>query len=100
MKLLITGGKSATAFKLLRNFSAEELILADYGDVPQIPFSNCRFFSLGELNKDTTAHVLLTFCLDQGVDTVLPVYDFEKDALLAARQLFMEFNIRLMIHDY
>jgi len=100
MKMLITGGKSAMAFKLLRNFSAEELILADYGDVPQIPISNYHFYSLGELNKDTVAHVLLTFCLDQGVDVILPVYDFEKDALCAAEQLFKEFNIHLMIHDH
>jgi hypothetical protein len=96
MRILITGGKSALAFKLLKNFKQQEVILADYGEMPQFPSTSCEFISLGALNTDTVAHSLLTFCLDHMVDALLPVYDFEMEAVGKSRILFEEFDIQVL----
>ena len=97
MKILITGGKSAVALKLLKAFENEEVILADYGEVPSFPSSSYKFISLSEKNEDITAHVLLNHCLDYGVDYLLPLYEFEIEPVDKAKILFQEFNVNLLL---
>lgn len=96
MKILITGGKSATTLKLLKAFEGHEIILADYGDIPSFPSANYRFISLGEVN-DTIAHNILNICLDHGVDMVLPVHIFEINPLAKSEVLFEEFSIKVLL---
>lgn len=96
MKILITGGKSARALKMLNQYSGDEVLLADYGEVPSFSSAKYRFLSLGERNDDILAHHLLTFCLDQGVEAILPVYDFEAAEITKSIVLFEEFNIQVL----
>lgn len=96
MKVLITGGKSAPAFKLLKTFKQEEVILADYGEMPQFRSAAYQFISLGLLNMDTVAHTLLTFCLDHTINAIIPVNDFEEAAVEKSRVLFEEFGIQVL----
>jgi hypothetical protein len=97
LKILITGGNSSTALKLLKAFKTDQVILADYGDVPSFPSSNYQFITLGIKNEDTIAHTILNNCLDNDVDAVLPLHTFEIEAVAKASVLFNEFNIEVFL---
>lgn len=99
MKTLITGGKSAQALKLLKAFTADQVILGDYGEIPSYASAQYQFISLGERNDDTIAHNLLNTCLDQGIDRLLPLYSFELEAVAKSAILFEEFNIHVLLPD-
>ncbi|TCC91878.1 hypothetical protein EZ428_09010 [Pedobacter frigiditerrae] len=97
MKILITGGNSSTALKLLKAFKDDNVILADYGDVPSLSSTNYHFKTLGVKNEDTIAHTLLNNCLDESVDAILPLHSFEIEAVAKAEILFNEFNIEVLV---
>ena len=97
MKILLTGGKSAVALKLLKAFSKDKVVLADYGDVPVFASDAYQYISLGIKNEDVLAHTLLNNCLNEGVDAILPLHSFEIEALAKAKVLFEEFNISLLL---
>lgn len=97
MKILITGGKSATALKLLKAFAEHEIVLADYDEVPSFSSAAYRFISLGAKNEDTLAHTLLNNCLDENVEAILPLHDFEIESVAKATILFKEFNIEVLL---
>ena len=99
MKTLITGGKSAQALKLLKAFTADQVLLADYGEIPSYASAQYQFVTLGERNEDTIAHNLLNACLDQEADRLLPLYQFELEALVKSAVLFEEFNIHILLPD-
>jgi hypothetical protein len=97
MRILITGAKSAQAFAAAKAYTQDEILLADYGEVPKIAFKDYIFLSMGTHNPDTTAHSLLSFCLDHFVNAVIPIYDFEIDALRKSFVLFEEFDIQVIL---
>lgn len=99
MKTLITGGKSAQALKLLKAFNGQQVLLADYGELPTITSSQYHFISLGERNDDIIAHNLLNSCLDHSVERLLPLYSFELEAVVKSAVLFEEFNISVLLPD-
>lgn len=99
MKILITGGKSATALKLTKAFSKHQVLLADYGEMPTIASKNYRFTALGEWNEEVLAHHLLTKCLDEGVDALLPLYAAEISAMAKSLVLFQEFDIKVFVPE-
>lgn len=99
MKTLITGGKSAQALKLLKAFTGDQVLLADYGEVPSFPSAQYQFVGLGERNDDTIAHTLLNACLDQKADRLLPIRSFELEAVVKSAILFEEFNIHVLLPD-
>lgn len=99
MKTLITGGKSAQALKLLKAFTADQVILADYGEIPSYASAQYQFISLGERNDEIVAHNLLNTCLDQGIERLLPIYNFEVEAVAKSAILFEEFNIHVLLPD-
>ncbi|RZL46828.1 MAG: hypothetical protein EOP00_13785 [Pedobacter sp.] len=97
MKILITGGTSATALKLLKAFSDHQIILADYAEVPYFSSQSYTMISLGERNDDTLAHTLLNNCLDHAVDAILPIQNFEIEEVSKSEILFSEFNIKVLL---
>ncbi|MFD0941674.1 ATP-grasp domain-containing protein [Pedobacter boryungensis] len=97
MKILITGGKSATALKLIKAFGNYQVVLADYAEVPTFTSKAYSLISLGIKNEDTLAHTLLNKCLDEGIDLLLPIHHFEIEAVAKAKTLFNEFNIQLLL---
>jgi len=99
LKILITGGKTATALKLVRAFEQAEIILGDYGDMPSIKNSLYSFENLGEWNHDVLAHNLLTKCLDFGVDTLLPLFEREILAVAKSLILFEEFGVKVLVPE-
>lgn len=99
MKTLITGGKSSQALKLLKAFSGDQVLLADYGEAPSFSSAQYQFVSLGERNEEITAHNLLSACLDQSAERLLPLQAFELEAVVKSAVLFEEFNIHVLLPD-
>lgn len=99
MKILITGGKSVQALKLVDKFVNDTVVLADYDEVPSFPSTKYIFISLGERNDDVIAHNLLSHCLNQAVDAILPLNAFEKEEVLRSGILFKEFNIDVLTSE-
>lgn len=97
MKILITGGKSSIALKLSRAVEGNELLMADYGEMPLIQSKLYSFVALGDLNGEVIAHNLLTTCLNENISLLLPLYKFEIIALAKAEVLFEEFAVRLLL---
>ena len=96
MKILITGGKSIQALKLVKAYPEDQVILADYGEMPSFPSATYRFISLGVQNDEVIAHNLLTICLDEAVDAIIPLHRLEADELLKSKILFDEYNITVI----
>lgn len=99
MKILITGGRTAQALKLLKTFADDQVVLADYGDTPSLVTDHYYFISLGERNDDVIAHNLLNHCLNEAADAILALHDFEKAELTKSSVLFEEFNIKVLIPE-
>jgi len=96
MRILITGGKSAQALKQAKLFTNDDIVLADYGDMPNFPSASYKFLSLGERNDDIIAHNLLSHCLDEAVDAVVVLNAFEIEQVEKSTVLFEEFNIKVL----
>ncbi|QNK63285.1 hypothetical protein H7F33_01850 [Pedobacter sp. PAMC26386] len=99
MRTLITGGKSAQALKILKAFTEDQVLLGDYGEMPSYASAQYQFVSLGERNDETIAHTLLNACLDQQADRLLPLYQFELEAVMRSAILFEEFKIHVLLPD-
>lgn len=99
MKILITGGKTATALKLIKAFDQASTILGDYGDAPSIKVNTYEFASLGPWNAEVLAHNLLTKCLDYGVEVLLPLYEAEIRAVSKSLLLFEEFGLKVLLPE-
>ncbi|MFC4211164.1 hypothetical protein ACFOWA_08235 [Pedobacter lithocola] len=97
MKILITGGNNAKTIKLLKAFPNHFVLLADYGDVPGITTENYAFTSLGTLNADSIAHILLNFCITESIDTIIPLHSFEIEPLAKSAVLFSEYGIEVLL---
>ncbi|MCY1542217.1 hypothetical protein D9M68_779550 [compost metagenome] len=85
------------ALKLSKVFDQHQVILADYGEIPHISTAKYSLLSLGSRNENTLAHQLLTCCLDEGVEMIIPLHEFELSPLQSAALLFEEFNIHLAL---
>ena len=99
MKILITGGNNAKALKLMKAFPSHFVLLADYGDVPGIITEKYAFSSLGVLNKDSIAHILLNFCITEAIDCIIPLHDYEVEPLAKSAVLFGEYGIQVLLPD-
>ncbi len=99
MKILITGGMSSKALKLLVKFTGDTIVLAEYGEVPAFPSAKYQFISLGVRNDDIIAHNLLSHCLDEEVEAVLPLHAFEIAEVAKSALLFEEFNIQVLMPE-
>jgi len=99
LKILITGGNHSKALKLMKAFPTHFVLLADYGDVPGMVTENYAFSSLGLLNKDSIAHILLNFCITEGIDSIIPLHQFEVEPIAKSAVLFGEYGIQVLLPD-
>ena len=97
MKILITGGNNAKALKLIKAFPTHFVLLADYGEVPAIITAQYAFTTLGILNKESIAHILLNFCITEGIDCIIPLHHFEVEPLAKSAVLFNEYGIQVLL---
>jgi len=97
LKILITGGNNAKTLKLLKAFPGHFILFADYGDVPGMVTDNYALTSLGELNRDSIAHILLNFCITEAIDSIIPLHYFEIEPMAKAAVLFGEYGIDVLL---
>jgi len=96
LKILITGGNNAKALKLMKAFPSHFVLLADYGDVPSVITENYAFATLGALNKESIAHLLLNFCITEAIDSIIPLHTYEIEPLAKSAVLFGEYGIQVL----
>ena len=96
LKILLTGANNAKALKLIKAFPNHFILLADYGDVPVITTGNYAFSSIGVLNKESIAHILLNYYITEAVDSIIPLHQFEVEPLARAGVLFEEYGIQVL----
>lgn len=92
MKILITCATTAAAYKLKNTFSADEVFLGDYNEVPAFT----GILKLPNPSTDTYAHEMLTLCLDKNLSTVYLLDKREADVLLLSQTLFNEYDINII----
>ena len=98
MKILITASVIAQAYKLKHLLNKEAtFIYADQIDMPAFIGKENLFLRIPEGNSASFAHELLTLCLDQQIDYVFPLRKNEILALAEARQLFEEYQIKVVV---
>ncbi|MBC6110026.1 hypothetical protein ACFOG5_07345 [Pedobacter fastidiosus] len=99
MKILITGGNNSKALKLLKAFPNHFVLLADYGEIPIVTTDKYAFTSLGVLNKESIAHILLNFCITESIDCIIPLHDFEIQPIAKSSVLFGEYGIQVLLPE-
>ncbi|WP_090769799.1 hypothetical protein [Pedobacter soli] len=99
MKILITGGNNAKALKLMKAFPSHFVLLADYGEVAAIATEKYAFTSLGLLNQDSIAHILLNFCITEGIDCIIPLHQYEVEPMAKSAVLFGEYGIQVLLPE-
>lgn len=95
MAVLITAGLSQEAYRLQRALNLQDAVFADEQAMPAIP--GRKWIAIASHQSVSFAHEMLKTCLDNNIDTVYPLKRGEVMELSRAKQLFSEFDIRLMI---
>lgn len=96
MKILITGASSAKAYQLKNNLNPDEVLLGDYADLPAPMLKAGNMVKLPNPADASYSHKMLTFCLDNQVDTVYALGADEWGLLNEAAQLFNEYGITIV----
>lgn len=80
----------------MKAFPTHFILLADYGDVPGIVAENYAFTTLGMLNQDSIAHILLNFCITEAIDCIIPLHQYEVEPMAKSAVLFNEYGIQVL----
>ncbi|HYK77233.1 MAG TPA: hypothetical protein VEV16_09670 [Daejeonella sp.] len=97
MSILITAASHAEAYKIEKLLNAPEVILADYQDLPGFTIPGKKFISIPAGNSPSYAHIILSICLDYGINTVYPLYQAELKPLAESKKLFAEYGISIIV---
>jgi hypothetical protein len=95
--ILITAANSAQAQQLKNVLGAGDVILGDYLDIPEVLLKSGKMIKTPNPKSAAFIHQMLALCLDKHISKV---YALRRDELLPleeARQLFAEFDIKLII---
>lgn len=99
-RILITYGTRPLAQRLGRLLSAEDRV--HYGtseSIPQILLDTAKYLGIPHGASPAYAHEMLKRCLDHNVRLLLPLGVAEIGPLAAAKPLFAEYGIRVLIPD-
>lgn len=100
MKILITAAASAQAYQLERFLGkTEDAVFADSQELPKIMLKGRKFIKISAGDSFSFSHELLTACLDLQITTIYPLRKNEILALAEARQLFDEYNIKVIVPE-
>jgi hypothetical protein len=98
MSILITAASSAQAYQIKSVIhTSEPVLLGDYTDIPELMVKNGTMIKTPDPASASFAHEMLTLCLDKGVSMLFPLRNAELVPLAEARQLFLEFDIQLIL---
>jgi hypothetical protein len=96
-KVLITQALSAAAHRFKKQFTADNLLMGDFADVPDVMLRSGSIKKLPAPQSPSYPHQILTFCLDNNVSTVYALNIDEFEALQPAVQLFSEYGINIQL---
>lgn len=96
-KVLITGGLSALAQRVAKNFENEHVFFADSNAMPTL-FKN-KFVRIPDVQKVSFVHELLALCLDLSIKYLIPLKNKEILALITSKSLFEEYGIILCLPE-
>ncbi|HVS94738.1 MAG TPA: hypothetical protein VHE59_22015 [Mucilaginibacter sp.] len=95
MYTLITAATSAGAYRLSKKINAENILLGDYADLPEILVSLDKIIRLPDPSGPSYAHKMLTLCLDRNITAVYALRGEEYELLMESKQLFSEYGIHI-----
>ncbi len=99
MYTLITAASSSAAYNLKSKLNKEDTLLGDYFDLPDFLVQSGKMLRLPDPQHSAYAHRMLALCLDRNIDTVYVLRAGEKQLLLGAKQLFAEYDIKIIATD-
>ncbi len=99
MYTLITAANSSDAYNLKTKLNKENTLLGDYLDLPDFLVRSGKMLRLPDPKNTAYTHQMLALCLDKDIDTVYVLRDQEKQILLDAKQLFHEYDIKIIAID-
>lgn len=95
MAILITAASYSTAFKIHTMLGSPSVYFGEQLKMPAIP--GMKFVHLPEVSSSIYINEMLKLCLDNQIFTIFPLKQAEILDLSAARQLFEEYGIRMII---
>ncbi|RCH55098.1 hypothetical protein DJ568_07860 [Mucilaginibacter hurinus] len=96
---LITAATTAEAHRLKSSMNPDEVILGDYLDLPEFMIKSGKMLRLPNPQSASYAHEMLTLCLDHDIKSLHPVREAEAEALVEAKQLFIEYGINISVNE-
>lgn len=99
MYTLITGAASAEAYKLKNTLGREAVILGDYVELPDVLIQLGKVIILPNPKNSAYAHQMLALCLDRAINSIYVLRAEEKEPLMNAKQLFLEYDIQIEAAD-
>jgi hypothetical protein len=95
MSVLITAATNSAAFQLARILNTEDICFASDIDIPVFPGK--RFLKFPSTDCSSFIHEVLKICLDNQIVEIYPLLHDEIIEFSKSRQLFEEFDIKLVI---
>ncbi len=95
MSVLITAATNSAAFQLARILNTEDIWFASDMDIPVL--AGKRFLKIPSTNSSSFIHEVLKICLDHQIIEIYPLLPDEIVEFSKSRQLFEEFDIKLVI---
>jgi hypothetical protein len=95
MSVLITSATDSAAFRLARILNIKNTFFAADVDMPAI--SGKSFLKIPSADSPSFIHDVLKICLDNHIKEIYPLKQDEIVELSTSRQLFEEFDIKLVI---
>ncbi len=95
--ILITEALSAAAHRLKKQFTDGNVLMGDFNEVPDVMLRSGAIKKLPAWQSPSYPHQILTFCLDNNINTVYTLNSDEFSALQPALQLFLEYGIDIQL---
>lgn len=95
MSVLITAATNSAAFQLARILNTEDICFGSDMDIPVL--AGKRFLKIPSSNSSSFIHEVLKICLDHQIVEIYPLLPDEIVEFSKSRQLFEEFEIKLII---
>lgn len=106
-RILITFGTRGLGQRIAKLVGNEfEIFFASSEEIPSLLLNSGKYFKVPTGLQPTYAHEILKISLDHQIDYVLPLGGFEFEPLAAAKVLFAEYDIKVIVptqdvlHDY
>lgn len=95
MSVLITAASTAKAYQIKGTMQANEIILGDYEELPEVMIKAGKMIKLPNPKSASYMHEMLALCLDKGITQIFPLRNIEMQLLKEAQLLYDEYGINI-----